>query len=95
MQSIKPLPKQVLVRPALKENAKTEGGIILPSENSPLPNQATVIAVGDGVNEAITPGIKIIHQKFQGEPIKLGEIDYIIMPELAILGIIEEVQENG
>lgn len=82
--TLKPLKNNVLVRPLRKTEEVTQGGIVVPVKKV-SPTHAEVIAVGPEANPLIKVGQLIQFQKFQGYEVE----DCIIMPDLAILAILE------
>jgi len=92
----KPLYDRVLVRPLEAEN-KTKGGIVLPDTAKEKPQEAEVVAVGEGKmleNGTIVPlkvkvGDKVLYGKYSGNEIttKDGE-ELLIIKEEDILMIL-------
>jgi chaperonin GroES len=94
---IRPLNDRILVE-RLEEEEKTQGGIIIPDSAKEKPAEGKVIAVGKGKkNEKgeVTPldvkeGDRVLFGKYSGTEVKVGGMDYLIMREDDVLGIIEE-----
>ncbi len=87
---VKPLGERLLIKP-IKEEEKTEGGIVLPDSAKEKPMKAEVIAVGDKVDEIdLVPGDKVIYSKYSGTEIKIDDEEYIIIDAEDILAKIEE-----
>jgi chaperonin GroES len=95
---IKPLGDRVVVKPAEREE-KTKGGIYLPDTASKeRPMEGTVLAVGEGRrddNGKLIPmnlkaGDKVIFAKYSGTEFKVDEIEYLILAEKDVLGIVQE-----
>jgi len=87
-----PLGDRLLIKP-IKEEEKTEGGIVLPDSAKEKPMKAEVIAIGDGDDVKdmdIKVGDKVIYSKYSGTEIKIDEEEYIIIDAEDILAKIEE-----
>lgn len=85
-----------MVKP-LPSEEKTKGGIVLPDTAKEKPQEGEVIAVGSGklletgqrVPIDLKPGDKILFSKYAGNEIKINDVEYLIMRESDILGVIE------
>ena len=95
--NFKPLGQQILVEP-LEEGKTTASGLVIPDTVSrEAPQQGKVIALGTGTvleNGDVVPfvvkvGDKVLFKKYASAEIKIDEIDYLIMEEDDILGIME------
>ena len=92
---IQPLGDRVLVEP-LEAEEKTASGIVIPDTAKEKQQKGKVIAVGKGrINEdgKISPlEVKVSDQvlfgRYSGTEVKIGGIDYLIIKEDDILGII-------
>lgn len=89
---------RVLVQ-RLKPATKTSTGIYIPEKNQEKLNQATVIAVGPGITNTTTgqvipvsvkAGDKVLLPSFGGNPVKVGEEEYLLYTDKEILAKIEE-----
>ena len=93
--NFKPLYDRVLVK-RVEQEQKTASGIIIPDSAQEKPIQGEVIATGEGLvlengsTKALTVkvGNKVLFGKYAGEEIKLDGIEYLIMKESDILGIV-------
>jgi Co-chaperonin GroES (HSP10) len=93
---VRPLHDRVIVR-RLEEEEKSAGGIIIPDTAKEKPIQGEVIAVGNGKileNGEVRPldvkkGDRVIFSKYAGTEIKLDGVEYLMMREDDILGVIE------
>jgi chaperonin GroES len=93
---LKPLHDHILVE-RIEEEVK-KGGIIIPDTAKEKPQQAKVIAVGDGRRDekgnkipmAVKKGDIVLFGKYSGSEIKLAEKEYLIIREDDVLGIIEK-----
>ncbi|MDO9041715.1 MAG: co-chaperone GroES [Desulfocapsaceae bacterium] len=93
---VRPLNDRLLVK-RLEEITKTAGGIIIPDSAKEKPAEGEVIAVGPGkTNEKgdrvalqVKAGDRVLFSKYGGTDVKLDGVDYLIMREDDIMGIIE------
>ena len=95
---IRPLGDRVVVKPAEREE-KTKGGIFLPDTASKeRPMEGTILAVGEGriddngkrIPMNVTAGNKVIFAKYSGTEFKVDDVEYLILSEKDILGIVED-----
>jgi chaperonin GroES len=94
--SMRPLHDRVLVR-RLEEGEQRRGNIIIPDSAKEKPQQAEVKAVGSGKlldsGERVAPEVKagdrILFGKYSGAEIKLDGVEYLILREDEILGVVE------
>ena len=94
---LRPLHDRVLVR-RLEEEEQRRGGIIIPDSAKEKPQQAEVMAVGNGkllengerAALEVKPGDRILFGKYSGSEVKIGTDDYLILREDEILGVIEK-----
>jgi chaperonin GroES len=94
--NLRPLHDRVVVK-RLEEAEQRRGGIIIPDTAKEKPQQAEVIAVGNGklldsgerTAVEVKAGDKILFGKYSGSEIKLDGNDYLILKEDEILGVIE------
>ena len=92
----RPLQDRILVE-RVESEEKTAGGIILPDSAKEKPQQGKIVAVGPGKRDEsgkiIPPEVKvgdrILFGKYTGTEIKIDAIDYIIMREEEVFGLIE------
>jgi chaperonin GroES len=86
MQTIRPAGKQVFAREQAKEIQK--GGFILTENAAEKPLAADVIAVGHEI-DWITPGDVMVYKPYASTEFQLDGIDYILIHEEDILGLIK------
>jgi chaperonin GroES len=94
--TLQPLRDRVLIK-RLEEETKTAGGIIIPDNHKEKPAQGEVIAVGtgyrleDGTVKAldVKKGNRVLFGKFSGTEVKVEGVNYLIMKEDEILGILQ------
>jgi chaperonin GroES len=92
----RPLHDRVVVK-RVAEEEKTKGGIIIPDTAKEKPMEGEVVAVGPGARDEkgalIAPDVKagdrILFGKWSGTEVKLDGIEYLIMKESDIMGILE------
>ena len=85
-----PLGARLLIKP-VKEEKRTEGGIVLPDTAKEKPMKAEVIEVGKDVEDIdIKAGDKVIFSKYAGTEIKIDDEDYILIDQDDILAKVEE-----
>lgn len=90
----RPLHDRVVVKP-LDQEEKTAGGIIIPDTAKEKPVQGEVIAAGPGGRDdggKVTPldvkaGDKVLYGKWSGTEVKIDGVDYLIMRESDLLGV--------
>ena len=93
---IRPLHDRILVE-RLEEKEVKKGGIIIPDTAKEKPQEAKVIAAGNGkVNEEgkkialdVKAGDKILFGKYSGSEVKIDDKEYLIMREEDVLAILE------
>ena len=94
--SVKPLEDRVLIKP-IQAETKTKSGIYLPESAKEKPQQAKVIAVGEGKvldnGERAKPTLKkgdtIILSKWGGTELKLDGEEYLIINSSDVLAIVD------
>lgn len=93
---IRPIGDRVVLKQFQAEE-KTKSGIILTNSMKEKPSIFEVIEISDGkmsdgteVKLQLKIGDKVICNKFVGLPIKLDDVEYTIIRESDILGLIED-----
>ena len=94
--AFRPLHDRIVVRRTEAEE-KSAGGIIIPDTAKEKPMEGEVVAVGPGARDekgALVPldvkaGDRILFGKWSGTEIKLDGVEYLIMKESDIMGIVE------
>jgi len=85
-----PLGERLLIKP-IKEEKRTEGGIVIPDTAKEKPMKAEVIEIGKDVEDIdIKVGDKVIFSKYAGTEIKIDDEDYILIDQDDILAKVEE-----
>lgn len=85
---IKPLKDRVVVKYSDETVEKTAGGIYVPDVAKEKPQKGVVEAVGSEVKE-LKKGNTVLFDKYSGSKYKLNDVEYLIIKEEDILGIIE------
>jgi chaperonin GroES len=93
---VKPLGDRVLVQRLEETEEKTSGGIYIPDTAKEKPQRGKVIAVGPGrLNEEgkrlpvdVKTGDEVLFGKYSGSDIKIDGVEYMIIKEDEIYGII-------
>jgi chaperonin GroES len=83
----KPLKDRVFVKYS-EEIEKTSGGIYVPDVAKEKPQRGVVEAIGKEVKE-VKVGNTILFDKFSGSKINIDNVEYLILKEEDVLGIIE------
>jgi chaperonin GroES len=92
----RPLHDRILVE-RLEEKEVKKGGIIIPDTAKEKPQEAKVIAVGNGkvtdegkkIPLDVKVGDKILFGKYSGSEVKLDDKEYLILREEDVLAILE------
>jgi chaperonin GroES len=95
----RPLHDRVVVK-RIDADEKTPGGIIIPDTAKEKPSQGEVIAVGPGGRDEagklvpldVKVGNRVLFGKWSGTEVKIDGVEYLIMKESDIMGIIDDVQ---
>jgi chaperonin GroES len=93
---VRPLHDRILVE-RLEEQEVRRGGIIIPDTAKEKPQEAKVVAVGNGkVTEDgkkipldVKAGDRILFGKYSGSEVKIDDKDYLILREEDVLAILE------
>ncbi len=94
---IKPLYDRVLLK-RIEQEEEVRGGIIIPDTAKEKPQEAEVVAVGEGrldddgkrIPMSVKKGDRVLIGKYSGTDIKIGDDEYTIVREDEILAIIEK-----
>ena len=94
---LQPLGDRILVKPLAKEEV-SRGGIVLPDTVKEKPQEGEVIAVGPGARDEsgklvpleLKEGDRVLFGKWSGTEVKLDGVEYLIMKESDIMGVVEE-----
>jgi len=94
-RNIRPLGDRLVVR-RLSEEEKTAGGIIIPDTAKEKPQEAEVIAVGNGkILDSgktqpldVKAGDKILFSKYSGTEVNIDGEEWLVIREDDVLGIV-------
>ena len=92
----RPLHDRVVVK-RIEAEEKTAGGIIIPDTAKEKPQQGEIVSVGPGGRDEagklipidVKPGNRVLFGKWSGTEVKLDGVEYLIMKESDIMGILE------
>ena len=94
----RPLHDRVVIE-RIDAEAKTAGGIIIPDTAQEKPQQGKVTAVGGGRDESgklipidVKVGDRILFGKWSGTEVKIDGVEYLIMKESDIMGMLVEAE---
>ena len=98
---LRPLYDRILVK-RTEEKEQVKGGIIIPDTAKEKPQSGAVIAVGKGkrlesgqmVPLDVKAGDQILFAKYSGSEVKIDGVEYLIMREDEVLGIVDEVKKG-
>ena len=93
---IRPLYDRILVK-RIEEQNKTAGGLFIPDSAKEKPQEALVVAVGNGklIEDGslrkleVKAGDKILFSKYSGNEIKIDGTEHLILREDDILAVLE------
>ena len=94
--NIRPLADRILVR-RIEEKETVRGGIIIPDTAKEKPQEGEVVAVGPGrlaedgksrVAMEVKKGDRILIGKYSGTDVKIDGVEYTILREDDVLGIL-------
>jgi len=93
--NFRPLHDRVVVR-RLEGEEKSKGGIIIPDTAKEKPQEGEVVAVGPGVRDDkghihaldVKTGDTILFGKWSGTEVKIDGVDFLVMKESDILGVV-------
>jgi chaperonin GroES len=95
----RPLHDRVVIE-RIDAEAKTAGGIIIPDTAQEKPQQGKVTAVGPGCRDEsgklipidVKVGDRILFGKWSGTEVKIDGVEYLIMKESDIMGVLVEAE---
>ena len=97
--NFRPLHDRVVVK-RIEAEEKSAGGIIIPDTAKEKPQQGEVIAVGPGGRDDsgklipidVQVGDRILFGKWSGTEVKLDGVEYLIMKESDIMGVLTDTE---
>jgi chaperonin GroES len=95
----RPLHDRVLVQRTDAE-AKSAGGIIIPDTAKEKPQQGKIVGVGPGGRDEsgklipidLEVGDRVLFGKWSGTEVKIDGVEYLIMKESDIMGVLVEIE---
>ena len=98
----RPLHDRVVVT-RIDAEEKTAGGIIIPDTAKEKPTEGEVIAVGPGGRDEsgklipldLKKGDRVLFGKWSGTEVKIDGVEYLIMKESDIMGVIEQTSARA
>jgi chaperonin GroES len=95
----RPLHDRVVIK-RIEAEEKTTGGIIIPDTAKEKPQQGEVIAVGPGGRDEsgklipidVKVGDRVLFGKWSGTEVKLDGVEYLIMKESDLMGVLVEAE---
>jgi len=93
----RPLHDRVVVK-RIDAEEKTAGGIIIPDTAKEKPQTGEIVAVGPGGRDEagklvpldVKAGDKVLFGKWSGTEVKIDGVEYLIMKESDIMGVLED-----
>lgn len=93
---IRPLYDRIVVR-RMEAKEQVRGGIVIPDNAKEKPQEAEVVAVGEGkysdegkrMKLDVKKGDRILLGKYSGTEIKLEDVEYTILREDEVLAIVD------
>jgi chaperonin GroES len=101
--NIRPLYDRIVVKRIESEAEKTAGGLFIPDSAKEKPQEGEVVAVGQGKRADdgkllpldVKVGDRILFGKYSGSDIKIDGVEYLIMREDEVLGVIEGASKKA
>jgi chaperonin GroES len=95
----RPLHDRVVIE-RIDAEARTAGGIIIPDTAKEKPQQGKIIAIGPGGRDEsgklipidVKVGDRILFGKWSGNEVEINGIEYLIMKESDIMGVLVEAE---
>ena len=95
----RPLHDRVVVK-RIEAEEKSAGGIIIPDTAKEKPSQGEIIAIGPGARDEtgklvpldVKVGDRILFGKWSGTEVKIDGVEYLIMKESDVMGVLDETQ---
>src|SRR6266480_1361660 len=99
IMKFRPLHDRVVIK-RIEAEEKTTGGIIIPDTAKEKPQEGEVIAVGPGGRDEsgkpipidVKAGDRVLFGKWSGTEVKLDGVEYLIMKESDLMGVLVETE---
>ncbi|MGD0921650.1 MAG: co-chaperone GroES [Terriglobia bacterium] len=100
--NVRPLHDRILIK-RIEEKETVKGGIIIPDTAKEKPQEAEVVAVGNGKRTEegkvipldVKKGDRILFGKYSGTEIKIEDEEYLIIREEEVLGVLEATKAHS
>ena len=100
--NVRPLHDRILIT-RIEEKETVKGGIIIPDTAKEKPQEAEVVAVGNGKKTEegkvipldVKKGDRILFGKYSGTEIKIEDEEYLIIREEEVLGVLEATKAHS
>jgi len=100
--NVRPLHDRILIK-RIEEKETVKGGIIIPDTAKEKPQEAEVVAVGNGKRTEegkvipldVKKGDRILFGKYSGTEIKIEGEEYLIIREEEVLGVLEATKAHS
>jgi chaperonin GroES len=100
--NVRPLHDRILIK-RIEEKETVKGGIIIPDTAKEKPQEAEVVAVGNGKKTEegkvipldVKKGDRILFGKYSGTEIKIEGEEYLIIREEEVLGVLEATKAHS
>ncbi|MCJ7502457.1 MAG: co-chaperone GroES [Acidobacteriia bacterium] len=100
--NVRPLHDRILIK-RIEEKETVKGGIIIPDTAKEKPQEAEVVAVGNGKKTEegkvipldVKKGDRILFGKYSGTEIKIQDEEYLIIREDEVLGVLEATKAHS
>ena len=100
--NIRPLHDRIVVKRVEEDETKV-GGLFIPDSAKEKPQKGEVVAVGKGkrgddgklIPLDVQAGDKILFGKYSGSDIKMDGVEYLIMREDDVLGVLEGAEKKA
>ena len=87
---VRPLGERVIIEPAPASDQMSTGGVILPDSATQHPDQAVVVAVGNGdMDDGLVVGSTVYLPPFCGNPIAVNGTEYRVINYEDIIAILD------
>jgi chaperonin GroES len=95
----RPLHDRIVIK-RIEAEAKSAGGILIPDTAREKPQEGEVVAVGPGGRDEsgklvpidVKAGDRVLFGKWSGTEVKIDDIEYLIMKESDIMGVLVETE---
>jgi chaperonin GroES len=94
--NVKPIRDRVLIQ-IVEAETVTASGLVIPDAAAEKPLKGKVLSVGSGrvtddgtvIQMEVQVGDTVLYSKYAGQPVKLDNVDYLVIKEDDVLAIIE------